>query len=158
MLVKDVIDVDYVNYKLPSMIIAMPRCTFKCDKVNGQQVCHNSELAKQKDIMIDVDKLIQRYQKSSAEAVCFQGLEPFDTFDDLILFIDRLRTRYECNDTIVIYTGYEKDEIGKEIERLKPYGNIVVKYGRFLLNRPSRYDELLGVTLASDNQYAEQIS
>ena len=158
MLVKDIIDVDYVNYKIPSMIIAMPRCSFKCDKLNGQQICQNSSLVKQRDITIDTDKVIQRYLKSSAKAICFQGLEPIDTFEDLILFIDRLRTRYKCNDPIVIYTGYNKEEIGDKIELLQRFDNIVIKYGRYIMNRSPKYDELLGVTLASDNQYAEQIS
>jgi len=158
MLVKDVIDVDFINYKDPSMIIAMPRCTFKCDICNGQQVCQNSELAKQPDIIIDTNKLIKRYLKSSAKAICFQGLEPLDTFEELLQFIDILRNKYHCNDTIVIYTGYNKDEVLDKLELLKKFDNIIVKFGRFLLNRPSKYDELLGVTLASDNQYAEKLS
>ena len=158
MLVKDVIPVDYVNYKEPSMVIAMPKCSFKCDKLNGKCVCQNSALVNQPDIIIDTDKLIKRYLKSSAKVCCFQGLEPLDTFEDLLQFIDLLRTRYHCNDTVVIYTGYNKEEIQDKIDILKHYNNIIIKFGRFIMNRPSRYDELLGVTLASDNQYAERIS
>lgn len=158
MIVKDMIPIDYVNYKEPSMVIAMPRCSFKCDLLNGQQVCQNSALAKQRDIKIDTEKLVQRYLNSSAKAVCFQGLEPLDTFEDVLHFIDLLRNRYHCNDTVVIYTGYNKEEIAKEISYLSKYPNIVLKFGRYIMNRPSKYDELLGVTLASDNQYAEQIS
>ena len=41
---------------------------------------------------------------------------------------------------------------------LKNYDNIIIKYGRYIPNQPSRYDSILGVTLASDNQYAERIS
>ena len=37
-------------------------------------------------------------------------------------------------------------------------GPIIIKWGRYIPNRPSRYDEILGVTLASDNQYGKQIS
>ena len=36
---------------------------------------------------------------------------------------------------------------------IKTSGNIYIKYGRFIPNKPSHYDELLGVNLASDNQY-----
>ena len=158
MLVKDVIDVDFVNYKLPSMIIAMPRCSFKCDKLNGQQVCHNSALAKQTDILVNPHNLIQRYLKSSAKAICFQGLEPFDTFEDLYNFIKLLRTEYKCNDPIVIYTGYNKDEIPDIITKLTQYKNIIVKFGRYIPNQKPHYDPVLGVNLISDNQHAEQIS
>ena len=37
------------------------------------------------------------------------------------------------------------------------YG-IIIKYGRFIPNQQKHYDEILGVYLASDNQYAEKIS
>ena len=39
MLVKGIIDEDFVNYKKPSMYIAMPNCSFKCDKDCGRAVC-----------------------------------------------------------------------------------------------------------------------
>ena len=35
------------------------------------------------------------------------------------------------------------------------YGNIIVKYGRYVPNQKPHYDELLGILLASDNQYAK---
>lgn len=158
MFVKDVIDVDFVNYKLPSMIIAMPRCSFKCDKLNGQKLCHNSALAGQPDIFVNTDNIIQRYLKSSASAICFQGLEPFDTYDDLRDFINLLRIKYKCDDPVVIYTGYNKDEISDKITELTQYKNIIIKFGRFIPNQKPHYDPVLGVNLISDNQYAEQIS
>ena len=77
-------------------------------------------------------------------------------FQELISFIDKFRKI--SNDDIVIYTGYYKIEIEKEIEILKKYKNIIIKFGRYIPNRPNRYDDILGVTLASDNQYAEKIS
>lgn len=36
--------------------------------------------------------------------------------------------------------------------------NIIVKFGRFIPNQHPHYDEVLGINLASDNQYAEKIS
>ena len=36
--------------------------------------------------------------------------------------------------------------------------NIIIKYGRFIPDSKSRYDNILGITLASDNQYAEEIN
>lgn len=90
------------------------------------------------------------------EAIVFGGLEPMLQFQELVSFIDKFRKVSE--DDIVIYTGYYKTEIEKEIEILKKYKNIIIKFGRYIPNRKSKYDEILGVTLASDNQYAEKIS
>ena len=63
-----------------------------------------------------------------------------------------------CDDDIVIYTGYNKEEIVDKITQLADFKNIIIKFGRYVPNRPSRYDEILGITLVSDNQYAEKIS
>lgn len=159
MLVKKIIYEEFTDYKVPHMFIATARCTFKCDRLNGCKVCQNAELVKAPDKIIDIDKIIQKYLSNNlTHAIVFGGLDPIDTFEDLILFIDRLRTRYKCNDTIVIYTGYDKEEIPKEIKYLSTYNNIIIKFGKYLMNRSPKYDEVLGVTLASDNQYAEQIS
>ena len=34
-------------------------------------------------------------------------------------------------------------------------GRVIIKWGRFIPDMPRRVDPILGVTLASDNQYAE---
>ena len=44
MIVKGIIDEDFINYKKPSMVIEFPYCSFKCDKECGQPVCQNSSL------------------------------------------------------------------------------------------------------------------
>lgn len=157
MLVKDVIDVDYVNYKKPSMIIAMPKCSFKCDKLNGKKVCQNSMLAEQRDIDVDFKTLITRYLNSSAQAICFQGLEPFDSYNELLCFIKDFRAN--SMDDIVIYTGYDRNEIENMVRYIAAYGirNVIIKFGRFIQGHQPHYDEILGVNLASDNQYAERI-
>ena len=41
---------------------------------------------------------------------------------------------------------------------LYDYKNIIIKYGRYIPNQTPHRDEVLGVNLASDNQYAERIS
>ena len=41
MLVKGIIDEDFINYKKPSMYIASSKCSFKCDKECGRAVCQN---------------------------------------------------------------------------------------------------------------------
>ena len=37
------------------------------------------------------------------------------------------------------------------------FTNIIIKFGRYIPNQKPHYDEVLGVNLASDNQYAERI-
>lgn len=153
MKIKGLISEDLVNYKKPSMTIIFPYCTFKC----GEGYCQNSELAKAPIIEINVNNLVDRYINNPiTEAVVMQGLEPFDSWDDLKSFIHELREY--CNDDIVIYTGYDKNEIIEKINELSKYTNIIVKFGRYIPNQEKHFDDLLEVYLASNNQYAEKIS
>lgn len=157
MIIKGLIDEDFVNYKLPSMTIMMPYCTFKCDKECGLQVCQNSELAHVPNVSISIEALINRYITNPiTKAIIFQGLEPFDSWDELYEFCKQFR--YITNDDIVIYTGYIKDEIEYKIQQLSELKNIIIKFGRFIPNKLHKFDEVLGVELASDNQYAERIN
>jgi hypothetical protein len=38
------------------------------------------------------------------------------------------------------------------------FSNIIIKFGRFRPGQEPHYDEVLGVKLASDNQYAKRVS
>lgn len=157
MILKGLIDTDIVNYKKTSMVLEFPFCSFKCDKECGQQVCQNSALATAPNIEVNPMDLIARYETNPiTEAVCCQGLEPWDSFTDLLTFITLFRS--VSNDDIVIYTGYNKDEILDKVTLLKEVPNIIIKFGRYIPNQQPHYDEVLGVDLASDNQYAEKIS
>jgi hypothetical protein len=157
MVVKTVIDEDFINYKKPSMLIGMSLCTFKCDKECGQQVCQNSALATAPNIEVNPMDLIARYENNNlTQAVVFGGLESFDSWADLYNFIFLFRS--VSDDDIVIYTGYTKCEIKDKVEILKQFPNIIIKFGRYIPNQQPHYDEVLGVDLASDNQYAERIS
>lgn len=155
---KGVIDEDFVNYKLPSMTLMFPKCSFKCNKECGDTVCQNSNLEDEKDVIIPIDYLCERYLNNPiTEAIVCQGLEPLDSFLDLDNFIDVLRNKYKCDDPIVIYSGYNAYEIGEEVDLLSDYKNIIIKYGRYIPDRGPRFDDILGVELASDNQFAEEI-
>lgn len=159
MIVKDILDEDFVNYKKPSMMIAFPYCSFKCDKECGRAVCQNSPLANEPNIEIGTEQIIERYLNNGiTEAIVCAGLEPFDTFNDLDKFLLYLRDEYHCNDDVVIYTGYTKEEIPQNwMDKLSNYINIIIKYGRYIPDQEPHYDEVLGVNLASDNQYAERL-
>ena len=153
MKVKGLITEDFVNYKKISMTIMFPHCNFKC----GAEYCQNSPLAKSKTYDIDIDETIEKYLNNPiTEAVVMQGLEPIDSWLDLLLFIQKFREK--AQDDIVIFTGYYKEEIANKIDILKRYDNIIVKFGRFIPGHKKHYDKVLGIELASDNQYAEVIS
>lgn len=142
------------------MFIGAPTCSFKCDKECGQNVCQNSPLAKEPIIEMTETEIIWRYLHNPlAHAIVFGGLEPFDNFIELAGFITVFRD--VCEDPIIIYTGYCENEIEKKVNSLLEINNksllpglIIIKYGRFIPNKPHIYDEVLGIELASDNQYA----
>lgn len=157
MQIKFLVDEDFVNYKKPSMFIGFPYCTFKCDKEHGQAICQNGALVKQPNIEIDIEEIVGRYMNNPiTEAIVVGGLEPFDSWEDLIALI--LKLRKYTQDDIVIYTGCNEDELSSHINYLKTYPNIIIKFGRFIPHSSPRFDEILGIELQSDNQYAKVIS
>lgn len=158
MLVKGIIDEDLINYRKPSMVIEFPRCNdFKCDKECGRKVCQNSSLVYEKDIPVLVKEMVERYiENDITQAIVCQGLEPFDSWTDLFFLIQLFRK--QTDDDIVIYTGYTEEEVKDKLFLLDLFPNIIIKFGRYIPDQEPHYDEVLGVTLASDNQYAKKIS
>ena len=158
MQIKFLIDEDFINYKKPSMFIgAGISCSFKCDKDCGQEVCQNSSLSREPTIKLSIEKIVKRYiDNPITSAVVIGGLEPFDNYQEVKALISELR--HKTNDDIVIYTGYNKEEIKNKISELSIFPNIIIKFGRFVPDSQARTDEVLGVKLASSNQYAECIS
>lgn len=156
MKIKNLIDEDFINFKVPSMLISTTKCNFKCDKECGRAVCQNSALATAPIFDIEDKKIIKRYLDNDiTEAIVIGGLEPFDTWEELYDFIFRFRQL--SNDTIVIYTGYNPSEIQDTLKNFYDFTNIIIKFGRYIPDDISRYDSILGVTLASSNQFAEKI-
>ena len=169
MKVKGVVYEDFVNYKVPSMFIMLPYCTFKCNKECGREVCQNEALKDEPLIEVDTKELVEKYLENPiTKAIVFGGLEPFMSRLDMILFIDYLRNKKNCNDDVVIYTGYTEQEF-KELtdlpetyklqiawKQVQMFPNIIIKFGRFIPDSPHRFDEVLGVELASSNQYAKR--
>lgn len=164
-IIKDIIDEDYVNYKLPSMFIATSKCTFKCEKEDCNVKCQNSPLTNQPNITVNIEDLVKRYVNNPlTKAIVFGGLEPFDQFLELLFFIQSFRCI--SSHDIVIYTGYTEFEIGDKVIELlnvnkvssrynSKGNNIIIKYGRFKANENKHFDEILGIELASSNQYAK---
>lgn len=164
MFIKGLIDEDFVNYKRPSMYIAFPKCDFKCDYEAGCSVCQNSDLARGTVVDIQYHMIVSRYiHNPITKAIVMAGLEPLESYEDLYCLIEEFRE--VTNDDIVIYTGYTEDELESTyfnahlvLEELADFPNIIIKFGRFIPNQEKHYDEVLGVELASPNQYARRIS
>lgn len=157
MFIKQLIDEDFVNYKKPSMFVGFSKCSFKCDIECGMKVCQNSILSLSPSIPINTDVIINRYINNPlTSALVCGGLEPFDSFDELYELICKFRLR--TTDDIVIYTGYYENEIYTYLKLLCNISNITIKFGRFIPGQVKHYDPILGVNLASPNQYAKIIS
>jgi organic radical activating enzyme len=159
LLIKGLVDEDFVNYKKPSMFIIFPYCTFKCEKEAKVCCCQNSNLAHSPIIKVGVEDIIQRYISNPiSKAIVCGGMEPMDTFDSLLELLCRFRN--ESSDDFVIYTGYTRDECTEKgwLNSLANFPNVIIKFGRYIPNQSRKYDTVLGTTLASDNQYAERIS
>lgn len=157
MKIKTIDDENFNHYKKPSMVIGFPNCTFKCEKECGKQVCQNGVLATSPNIEMSIIDICKRYMGNNlTSALVCAGLEPFDSWDDLLQFVKYIRV--SITDDIVIYTGYYKHEIEYKVNQLAKYDNVIIKFGRFIPGQQKHYDEVLGVYLASDNQYGERIS
>ena len=160
MIIKGLRDEDFLQYKLPSMLVAFPSCTFKCEKeCNCKGMCQNGVLANSPNIEVSESDIVDRYLKNPiSKALVCGGLEPFDSETSLLELMFRFREK--SNDPIVIYTGYYKEEISEYIYKsiCKYIPNVIIKFGRYIPNQQPHYDEVLGIFLASDNQYAEKIS
>ena len=160
MKIKGITDEDFVNFKVPSLFISAATCSFKCDKECGKPVCQNSVLSSQPTHDVSDVSLCNRFVCNEiTKAVVLGGLEPFDQFNEMMNLIRHFRERL-VNCDFVIYTGYDKEEITDLIDALKrEFGStIIVKYGRYIPDQKPHLDPVLGVNLASDNQYAERLS
>ena len=173
MIIKGIKDEDFLQYKLPSMLVAFPSCTFKCEQEcpGCKGMCQNSALVSALNIEISAKDIVDRYLSNPiTKALVCGGLEPFDSFEDLLKLAYNFRLA--CNDPMIIYTGYTKEELENkfttitwtmepiEISYIDIFknSNTIIKFGRYIPNQEPHYDEVLGIYLASDNQYAEKIS
>jgi len=154
--IKDIVEEDFINYKKASMFIAFPNCSWKCERECGRAICQNSALANTPSRNIGVKTILNKYLNNPiTEAIVVGGLEPFDSLEDLEILITYFRAA--TKDDFVIYTGYTEEEVANMIpEYLLKMENIIIKYGRFIPDQESHYDETLGVELSSLNQYAKR--
>lgn len=135
------------DYKKASYYIPIGvTCTWKCKE------CFNKHWDNTTPIPINIKHILKRYYVNHLlDSVVLAGLEPFDNFEQLKLFIRMFRGFFE--DDVVVYTGYYLGEIHEKVHQLKGY-NVLVKFGRYIPNISPIFDEKLGVNLASNNQYS----
>lgn len=158
MLLSGYTEEDFVNYKEPSLFLGTAYCDWKCCKDAGYDVCQNKDLAASKKINLSIDTIYNKYKNNPiTSAIVLGGLEPFMQFEDIFNLISHFRGQGD-ESFFVIYTGYNKNEIRSYIDKLRPLRNIIIKFGRYIPGQELHFDEILGVKLASDNQYAERIS
>lgn len=159
MKLKTIVDESFEYYKKPVMLLAFPTCTFKCCIEAGlpTTICQNEPWCRQPDYEYTNREIIERYLSNPlTEGWCCGGFEPMDSFEDLLDLLKDFRKT--TDDVCIIYSGYDFEEKKEEVEQLSQYKNVVIKFGRFRLGNKPHYDPILGVTLASDNQYAKKIS
>lgn len=159
--VRAIRDEDYSSYKAVSMFIAFPFCSFKCcrDANRSVSMCQNAPVATLPLISVSADEIFRRYQHNRiTHSVVCGGLEPIDSIGELVSLLSVFRHENHCDDTFVIYTGYTEQEISSEILVLSSFPNVIMKFGRYIPSQLSHFDPLLGVNLASPNQYAKKIS
>jgi hypothetical protein len=158
--VKEIVDENFQDYKKSSMFIACVKCDFKCltELGLGIDLCQNMKISLSPDKKTQVSEIFCRYKSNPiTNAIVLGGLEPMLQFEEVCDLISYFRDN-NCHDDFVIYTGYYPDEIKKEVQKLKKFDNIIIKYGRFIPDSESKFDKVLGVTLSSENQYAVKIS
>ena len=159
MKIKGLQDEDFVNYKKPSMFIGTSLCDWKCcnEQCLDKDICQNSSLANSKTIDISADEIYRRYINNPiTKAVVIGGLEPILQFTEVLDLIYTFRNN-GCFDDFVIYTGYYPSEIKEQLKKLFKFNNIIIKFGRYIPHDTSRHDEVLGINLASSNQFAQTI-
>lgn len=158
MKLKGLIAEDFCNYKLPSMFLITAKCDWKCCIEQGidKGVCQNSPLASQETKDVSYESIYNSYVSNPiTKAIVIGGLEPMLQYEEMLGLVSFFREN-GCNDDFVIYTGYYKNEL--QLTELQKFNNVVIKFGRFIPNHKPHYDDIIGIYLASDNQYAERIS
>lgn len=157
---KRIIDERFDDYKDVSLFIGSCFCDFKCCKEAELpiEICQNSHLNNENTKTITYKEFFDRYINNPiTSSIVIGGLEPILQINEILGLIKYFR-KNNITDPFIIYTGYKESEINSKIEALSKFENIIVKFGRYIPNQQKHFDKVLGVELASDNQYAVKIS
>lgn len=144
----------FQDYKKSALLLSTCFCDWKCCNEAGidKSVCQNNKIAQQKEVVVSFSSLLKKVRSSITDSIIFAGLEPLLQIDEVVQCIDYLR-EHNVKKDIIIFTGYYLEEIDHNtLERLSDK-RVILKCGRYIPNRPSVFDQVLGITLVSDNQY-----
>ena len=140
------------------MFLSSCFCDWKCCKEAQVpiSICQNAALSRAPILNCPDKKIFDIYIKSPiTKAIVIGGLEPLLQKEEVISLINFFRAR-GVDDTFVIYTGYKEEECKDFLAQISGK-NVVMKFGRFLPNdKGKHYDEILGVSLISSNQYGRK--
>lgn len=149
---------NYQDYKESSLKIVTSICDFKCCTEQGidVSVCANHSYANNIPNKVKNKSILAIYNnmRPFCSSIVFGGLEPLKQLVELYGTCKYLRDN-GVEDDIVIYTGYYPHELNPhDMLLLISLKKVIIKFGRYIPNTTSRYDEVLGVVLASKNQFA----
>lgn len=153
---KRIIEESVGDYKETSMLLVTPSCTWKC------KGCQNKDLAKLPTVEVDDNDILALFSSNPfSKAIVIGGLEPLDCIEEIRAFIFSARKYFPIGERppIIIYTGYEEEQLKKMgwESKLKyeliQYGNCHLKYGKYVENGSPYKNAVLGVKLASSNQH-----
>ena len=107
MLIKNLQDEDFVNYKKASMFIATSICNWKCciEQNLDTGICQNAPLARSKTLDVANERIFQRYINNPiTKAIVIGGLEPMLQFDEVFDLIKYFRTNNCLDDFVILLT------------------------------------------------------
>lgn len=154
---KDIVEV-FQDYKKSALLLCCISCDWKCCIEAGidVSVCQNHNIIKQREVYLPFDVILNKVNLSITDSIIFGGLEPLLQSDEVCGLIEYLREQGVKKD-ILVYTGYYIEEIDKEVIKRLKNCHVILKCGRYIPNKPKKFDKILGITLASDNQYSVQL-
>lgn len=146
------------DYKKTGLYIPIGvNCTGKCWREQGltSDICQNWDMNNVYETYTIKD-ILEIYDKNPfLEAFIMTGMEAFDNFEEMLNLIKVIRS-YK-NEEIVIFTGYNPNELKDEINILKKFKDIIIKFGRYERDLKPKKDEVGGVTLVTSNQFFKRI-
>lgn len=150
---KDAVEV-FQDYKKSAILFSTCYCNWKCCHEAGipESVCQNQKVAQQREVYLPFESVLKKVNQSFTDAVIFGGLEPMLQADEVVQCIQYLR-QHGVKKDIVVYTGYYVEEIDEETLAYLAMNDVILKCGRYIPDRKPKFDAVLGITLASDNQY-----
>lgn len=158
MFVSGVIQERFSDYRKPALMLLAPTCTWKCCTESGipPDVCINNHLCSRQQYFLSVEEMWHMYSTNPITcALLFGGLEPMDSIDGVLTMARYFRAH--TRDDIVVYTGYTHLECASKLGPFRELENMIFKFGRYQPGDRPHVDRVLGVPLASDNQYAIRI-